>query len=31
MQQRHGRALSLAIDPQSGKVIRTGGDDDDDD
>jgi hypothetical protein len=28
---RNGRALQLAIDPQSGKVIRTGTDDDDDD
>jgi hypothetical protein len=28
---RDGRALSLAIDPQSGKVILIGGDDDDDD
>jgi hypothetical protein len=27
---RNGRALELAIDPQSGKVIRAGADDDDD-
>jgi hypothetical protein len=28
---KDGRALQLAIDPRSGKVIRTGSDDDDDD
>src|SRR5260370_37617597 len=28
---RNGRRLELAIDPQSGKVIRAGADDDDDD
>jgi hypothetical protein len=28
---KNGRALQLAIDPQSGKAIRTGIDDDDDD
>jgi hypothetical protein len=28
---KNGRALQLAIDPQSGKAIRTGTDDDDDD
>jgi hypothetical protein len=28
---KNGRALKLAIDPQSGKVIRAGADDDDDD